>query len=156
MPLYFEGEVPKPGTPVFIVVNEVNHPTGIWRGVLEEVKDEPKLLEPAVNYGMQPGTKYIACRAKLTDPRLLESSNKETRSYYNQRPYVNYEVFVATAGTYYMLKRLWEQQDETRGLKRRLDIERGVWHNALKAMVSSDAAEALKGILEEFLRRIGK
>lgn len=145
--LYFVGEKPAVGTRVMITVDGANSPTGIWDGELVEVGDgADKAINPATDL---PGTLWTQCKAKITDPRDISG-------YQGREPHLNYQVYVESVGGYYLRHRLVDAKTEIRGLKNHLEIERGVWHAALKAMVSSEAMTRLEKILSDFLAKLNR
>ena len=141
--LYFRNEKPVIGTGVLVVVDEVNKPTGIWNGVLEAVG-----VDQGTSIGFSSDVRWAVCNVRLNDPLVPKE--------YSAEPYVNYAVYVGSTAIDYLRKRLTDANTEIRGLKRRMEIERGVWHAALKVIVSPDALGQFNRILDEFLERLGR
>ena len=142
--LYFDGDdIPEVGTPVLIEVNSVNHPTGLWKGVLEKVVVEAE----DARGGNSHGSKWIRCDAKITAPGKKAD---------NRRPSVNYTVHVWTSGCAALLSRIKGHKTEIRGLERRIKIQRETYHGLMKALVDGSKFEELRKLLDEFLKRLGR
>ncbi len=146
--LYFEGLKPTVGTAVMVSVDEANHPTGFWDGELVEVGDDDKPACYDGEWNLK-DTRWVHCRVRLTDPRV-------PREYANDEPHLNYSVYPSTSGTQYLRKRLSQAGLEIRGLSRRLEIERSVWHAALKAIVSPEGFARFEKLLADFMVRLGR
>lgn len=140
--LYYQGEKPTVGTKVLVIVDEVNKPTGMWDGTLTEVGMNEMVEYRGCDFSS------VTCTVTLTDSLLLK--DPLYGDFMNGEPHVNYSVYVATAGSDYLRKRLANANTEIRGLKRRVEIERGVWHAALKVITNAEAFEQLRKLLEDF------
>ena len=134
---YDENMRPNVGAKVVISVDRANAPTGVWDGELMRVNTDASLFSTGI---------WTQCTAKITDPHA-------PKDYHGCQPHVNYEVYVATAGTQYFRDRLNEANIEIRGLKRRMDIERNTLHAALKAIVNAEAFERFRTLLEDFQQK---
>ncbi len=139
--LYYQGDVlPKVHTRVIIIVDEVNHPTGIWDGVL---------MDTGRDYDPNDDVRAIQCTARINDTGAPVH-------YLGVEPQVNYRVYVATPGTSYLRERLAREQAEVRGLKRRLDTERGVYHALFKTLVDSTGFARLERLLSDFIAKLNE
>lgn len=146
--LYLEHEWPIDSTTVLIVVDSVNTPTGVWEGKIIEASDDAKNVSPTIERHT-PGTRWTHCKAQITDPRA-------PKAYQGREPHLNYSVYMPNLGMKYLMGQLVEAKAETKGLKHRLEIERSVFHGALKAMVSSDSFAKLEKLLSDFIRNFAK
>ena len=139
--LYYEQTKPIAGAEVVIVVDEANKPSGIWEGKLTTINDPN--IHPMCH------TCDAECRAAIIDASAPVD-------YRGLEPKHNYRVYLKTSGTEYLQQRLDKAHTEIRGLKRRIDIERGVFHGTLKAIMSLDTLNKFQTIMEGFLTRLGR
>jgi len=160
MALYVEkpDDVPPVGltTPggrkqVLVVVDDVNRPTGTWIGELIEVAGEMAPTGPKDTRGKF----WAPCRVVITDPRCqdLDANGRCV-------PSVNFTAYLlpeAAMPAYRLLTgRIEANLGEIRGLKRRLEIERDVFHGALRALVDRVEASKLIERLTALLERLGR
>ncbi len=123
--------------PVLIVVDDVNQPTGTWLGELVEVTEAPN----PTSFNDTRGKFWAPCWVVITDPRCPDRDSAGERS--PGRNYTAYLLPEAAMPVYRLLTgRIDAQLGEIRGLKKRIDIERDVFHGVLRALV--DRAEASK------------
>jgi len=131
----------EPGTPVLILVNDVNSPTGTWMGELVSINSESKPASDKRYY--IDGTLWVSCTAKITDPKHT-----------GKTPHVNYTVYPLTTSTKHFLRQVESLKVEVRGLNNRLRIERQVFHGLMASIVSGEALADLKTTLDNFLTRL--
>jgi len=140
--LHYVGQKPAIGTEVLITVDSVNTPHGIWIGELTELGND---YSPVGEY---PPT--CACAARIIDPKIKATKHADR---FERFPTTNYNVYEPLAAMHLLLQYREEDKAETRGLNKRLEIERGVFHGVLKAMVSDKGFDKLEALLESFLER---
>jgi len=144
--LYFEGEVPPLNSKVLIVISRNFVPAGIWEGQLIQVHETimEAFGEPAL-----PNTKYVHCKAIVTDPCIPPQTAALLQG---QEPDGTYSVYVTTIGTRHLHRDLKLAQGQHRALKERTEHE----HELLQTILGQDKFDRLSQLLDEFLNRLGK
>ena len=144
--LYFDDPMPAVGAKLLIIVDSVNRPTGAWDGKLVAVKGDSDVayLHP---YHL-PTTRWVVCNAIITDSQ----APRESVGY---EPSVSYTAYIATTSSQYFRQRLFAANAEIRGLKRRMEIEKAVWHDMIRAVVEPHNLLRLEKLLGDFLTELG-
>ncbi len=132
-------ETPNINALVVIFVNDVNRPTGIWRGVLKETGDY-------VGSVITGGLTDSPCRAEIWDDRA-------PKEWQNREPSVNYTVMSFERAFPELIAAIEEQKREVRGLQKRMKTERDVLYGAMKAMVSPETAQKLEELIGLLLKK---
>jgi len=128
----FEGNEPKVGDKVYVVVGKENEPTGFWEARLAEIPWGEKTHKGAI----------------LTDPRLGDFWLDE------KEPWGSYRILDAHKAVEWLRNARAADQVEIGGLKKRMDIERSTYHAALRAIATSVGFAEFKTVLEDFLKRL--
>jgi len=147
MAVYFCESKPKIGDAVIIVIDSANWPTGIWGGKLTCVGDGEAIASPHVS--LFPGAKWTHCKAIIIDPAA-------SGEWPNAEPRWNYDVYTAETAPHYFRFRIERANEEIRGLKRRIEIEREVFHGLLKSIVNAECLAKLEKFVNEFIARLGR
>ncbi|MFZ2804688.1 MAG: hypothetical protein WA001_05740 [Patescibacteria group bacterium] len=133
---------------VFIVVDDTKihgctkSPRGFWMGKLIEVGQTTEYAECS----------DTPCTAIITDPEVKKSPTNA--KFFNKQPNLPYDAYTPCAAIEFLLRKREEDRREINGLNKRLDIERSVFHGALKAMVSDKGFDKLEALLESFIERL--
>ena len=144
--LLFDDSRPVIGAKLIVIVDSVNSPTGMWNGELITIESNDWALSEHPYYLHD--TRWALCKAHITDLQA-------PRDFIGHEPIVNYSAYLATSGSQYLRQRLLDTNTEIRGLKRRMEIERSVYHAVFKAIVDVNAFSRLEKLLEGFMTRIG-
>lgn len=148
--LYYvsQDQRPKAGDRVWILVDDVNYPTGFWEGVLVSVGgDYPKYPEMS-NFAAQ-------CTAVITDSKLKPNAPRVARTASGHGiPTVNYMVMDAPTAVVYLQNMRDADRREIEGLKRRLEIEKATFLTVIKALSSPGAFTDFKKLVEDMLKQL--
>jgi hypothetical protein len=140
--LYYNDEfLPPIGTVVTIKVNSANHPTGNWLGVIDSY------IGPETT--LRPGEKWVMCEVMLTDPNLSDE-------WCGKSPSLNSTAYVETQGTCALRVDLNTAKKEIAALRKRLDLERDMFHGLMRALIGSTGLENLKIVLKDFIESARK
>ncbi len=147
--LQYESGLPKPkaGDKIYIVVDRVNSPTGLWEGVLTEVGED---------YAATRQNRIVTCRCNAQIAKKLESDSHDADSpdHLGREPHVNYTCLTAELMVEEVMRRRRADRQEIIGLQRRLDIVQTTYNSALRAIVSPDGLSRLEELLAGFLAKI--
>ena len=144
--LYFDDPIPDVGAKLLVIVDSVNRPTGAWDGELIAVRGDSSMVHSHPYH--LPTTRWVVCNAIITDSQ----APRESVGY---EPSVNYTAYIATSGSQYFRQRLFAANAEIRGLKRRMEIEKAIWHDMIKAVVGPHNFSRLEKLLGNFLTELG-
>jgi len=133
--IHFLGsEAPTIGANVMIVVDSVNRPTGIWQGILTDI-GETYQSSWEKGFGAN-------CTAEIINPAGSPII-----------PRVNYSVYLATAGTDYLIEKIAELEEKMKKLQNKARIEKEMSMALFKSAVNPDFANEFKKIMKELLGR---
>ncbi|MFH1047479.1 MAG: hypothetical protein V1738_04205 [Patescibacteria group bacterium] len=121
---------PEPGDRVYVVVDDVNEPTGIWFGRLVTVDK----LRPAVGR-FDTLTEWASCCAVIADPNADPNFD-------GREPSLNYRVYSVSAGTEHFLRLHRKAQQQILELKKRQEIERQSFHDLMRALSYKDGGKS--------------
>jgi hypothetical protein len=121
---------PEPGDRVYIVVDDMNEPTGIWFGRLVTVDK----FRPAVGR-FDTLTDWASCHAVIADPDA-------DPNFHGREPSLNYRVYSVSAGTEYFLRQHRKAQQQILELKKRQEIERQSFHDLMRALSYKDGGKS--------------
>jgi len=80
----------------------------------------------------------------------------EVRSLDGKKVLAEFDAFLMSASTLHFVELDQALRKEVKGLNRRLQIERQVFHGLMKTLISGDALTELKSVLDNFLTRLSR
>lgn len=104
------------GDPCWILVDQVNSPTGCWRGEIVFVADDPKTLNG------------VRLRAKITDLKIQDTIRREL---FGREPSVNYRVMPSSSYIDALQEQIASLKTQEENLRRYYQIRETVFKEAL-------------------------
>lgn len=130
------------GEKCFIVVDDVNSPTGTWEGEVTEVSEPGEY------------TRTRTVKAKITDPRVKTFSRGGSSYgwYFERAPTVNYRVYPFNTFTVYLFDRIERLEGQLEATRNAAALREEGMKRAIVALATGQAEERATAAYQKGLR----